>query len=253
MYEQSKPLSAFGSTLDMDELPLPEGESLSPELIAALSSLPTDMEMPASEVLTPWAVKESDFTWQPNTEAPKYNLQTYKISTGQVRQGYDKLFGQPIPYLAIVSKDQIPKAQMESALDGTDYDLYETIAVYDQADKSTVPQIAYFHWISMSEEGKKRTRTLGQAVSDVHGHLRFAARVSYADTAARAFPAMSFDEATDTELNEISEEDINTFENPEVPTPTTNKQAAQPSLVGPLVAGLAVAALTVCIGKALSK
>ena len=255
MFEHSKSFSAFGSTLEQDEVPAPEGHALSPELTSELSSIPIRMELPAWEVLTPWAIKESDFNWKDIESAPSENIKTYLMTVAQVRGAFEKLFGQPIPYLAIVTKEQTPQAQMDSALDGTDYELQETLAVYAQSDKSLVPAVRYLHWIGLREAGGKRARSLTDALKDLQGQLTFAARVPYADTASRAFPASSFDEAMDTDFTEISEDDIRTFENPDV-APTETKAAVapqQPSLVGPVMVGVAALALTVYLGKALKK
>lgn len=253
MYEQSKPMKAFGSTVQHDELPLPEGQTLSPELVSALSQLPLEMELPVVGHATPWATKKNDLEWDANEAAPSHNLKLYGINAEKVRKAFDKLFGQPIPFIGVLTDEPLMHTEVLGALEGTDYELYETLAVYSQDDKDPVPPISYFYWLSMGPEGTKRTKSLDVAAQQMHGTLVLPSRVPYASSTQRAFPAMSFEEALNSDLTEISDVDGESYTPPQVPTKQKTTAASMP-IVPMVVVGAGLAALTVWLGgKAMEK
>lgn len=251
MYENKKVQSVFGSPLQFDTMPLPEGQSLSPELIHSLSQLPVEMELLSEGYVTPWATKKSDMEWSERSNHPDYNLAIYLISEREVRKAYDKLFGQPIPYLGFITKELPTQQEVMSALEGTDYELYETMAVYQQAvTDDAVPHILYFHWISLRPMGEKRTKSLEAAMSTLSGTLVFAERAPYLKTISRSWPSIGFNRALDTLVTEISEEDAQTYSNPEVAAKPSKKGD---SFLSNVLVATAVAAGVVIVGKAVSK
>jgi hypothetical protein len=251
MYENKKVQSVFGAPLQFDTMPLPEGQNLSTELIHSLSQLPLEMELPFEGYITPWATKKSDMEWTERTSPPEYNLGIYLITEREVRKAYDKLFGQPIPYLGFVTFDLPTQNEVENALEGTDYELYETQAVYQQADtEDEIPPIMYFHWISLRPIGEKTSKGLSAAMAEISGNLVFAERAPYNKTISRDWPAMSFLSALDSTFTEVSEEDAQQYSNPEV--------AAQPAQQGNnflanVLLATAVATGVVVVGKMVIK
>jgi hypothetical protein len=213
------------------------------------------MELPVAGLFTPWARKDDDFSWTPITTAPQDNLKLYALEPNQIHIALQKLFNQPLPFLGVISPVQLTSTQVQDALEGSEYELYDTIAVYNQNDKSPTPAESYFYWISMGPEGDKNTKSMASAVALLKGQLVLPARVPYLDTALRAFPAASFEEAQNTKLTEVSENDLQDFENPEVaPTPTsTQNTASGPPLFTMLLVGGALCAATVYVGKAMNK
>ena len=250
MYESKKVQSVFGAPLQYDTMPLPEGQSLSTELIHSLSQLPLEMELPSEGHVTPWATKKSDTEWNERTSPPEYNLGIYLITEKEVRAAYDKLFGQPIPYLGFITFDLPTQHEVETALEGTDYELYETQAVYQQADTGdAVPPIMYFHWISLRPMGEKRTKGLAKAMADITGNLVFAERAPYNKTISRDWPAISFTTALDSTLTEVSEEDARQYSNPEVAAPPSRES----NFLANVLLATAVATGVVVVGKAVMK
>lgn len=247
MYEHKKPLSAFGSTLDYDSLPIPEGTNLSVELLGLLEQLPVEMSLPMDGHVTPWAVQDG-LSWRPNVESPAENLELYSISSREVREAYDKLFGQPIPYLGVVTYELPTATQIDQALEGTDYEWFETLAVYDQVQtQDAVPPIFYFHWISLREAGEKRSKDLGAAMVEMGGTLVFASRVPYSKTSVRAWPAMDFQTAIDSQRIEVSAEDEAAYT-----TEVAPKEKNTSFLTAALVA-TSVAAAVIFVGEAVRK
>lgn len=246
MYESKKVQSVFGAPLQYDTMPLPEGQILSPELIHALSQLPTEMELLSEGFVTPWSTKKSDMEWEDRADPPEFNLSIYLIKEKEVGAAQEKLFGQAIPYLGFITFDLPTQKELEDALEGTDYELYETQAAYQQANtEDPIPPILYFHWISLRPVGEKRTKSLVDAMHQAQGTLVFAERVPYAQTATRDWPAMSFTAALDSTLTEVSEEDVRNYSNPEVAA-----QPKQGSFLANVLLATAVATGVVIVGKA---
>lgn len=240
LYEVARPVRGIGTTLERGESMLPEGQKMSPELELALSELPLQMELPASGLFTTWADRADDFSWVPRTTPPSYNLRFYALKPEEISIAQQKLHNQPLPFIGAISPTPMLGAEIEHALEGSDYRFYSAHAVYQQNDKNEPPAISYFYWLAMGPEGKS-TKSMSSVESLLKSQLVLPARVPYADTATRAFPAMPFNQAVNTELTEISKQDLLEFGEPVEEEPA---EAGVPVL--PMILfGAAAAAATV--------
>ncbi len=236
MFERSKPQQVFGSYIEQESLPLPEGQSLSQGLLDNISELPEELRLQLVGLVTPWAKQKDDSEWE-EVVAPKWNIEISNIQESQVRQAFHKLHGQPLPYLGILSKHLPTRTEIEDALAGTDYEFYETIAVYSQKDSQHVPDIRFFHWISSKALGERKFHSLSVAVRALQGALVFAERVPYLTTSTRGHPAINFNSAIHTRAQQAVSGEV--VQIPEITIVGSTKPQVSPWLV---TAGITVLA-----------
>lgn len=198
MFEGSRPHQVFGSVVE-SALPLPSGQSLSPALLQAVSDLPIQLNLKEIGHITPWAIQFGGIGWEA-VDRPSENLRLYQMPPEKIREGFNKLFGQPIPYLGIITRSLPTQAEIERALSGTDYELYETQAAYSQADRKDTPDILFFHWVSLRPLGTKAGKSMKAALAAMNGALVFAEREPFFDTAKRAHPSVPFIEAFNSRM-----------------------------------------------------
>lgn len=198
MFELTKPKQTLGSVIENDTLPMPEEARLSEELLRLLQDLPVDMRLNKIGCMTPWAIPAGGGEWEEFSEAPGENLELFELPAEMLPQAHEKLFGQPIPYVGLLTRSLPTEAELDIAFEGTEYEPVETIAVYSQKDTQSVPDVRYFHWLAMRPLGTRKTKNMPEAIAKVKGALVFAQRVPYWETVVRAHPAVSFSFAQGT-------------------------------------------------------
>jgi putative hemolysin len=180
----------------------PPGTSLgqlSPDVFADLAA---ELGLPSLALMTPWATRAGDIAWTPITH-PDTNIMLWGLTDAQLAAVTAATYGQPLPFVGIVTEGPLTDASLERLWEGTPYAPYETQAVYGQHDDKPVPTILFLHWGELlgPESAPARPRSLESAASHAQGQLVFAAQVPRQPQTDREEPVMPFESALSAQLS----------------------------------------------------
>jgi hypothetical protein len=257
LYESKKPLNTFGSQAKHTSLGAPEGVAMSTQLAELLRDLTSQVGLRDAGVLTPWGARKSDLDWQ--EVKPDTNIATFEITDRDIQTARDTvLFGQQLPFLGVLSGHLQSSSELQSILDGSPYEWYETLAVYRQDDKNSVPNILFFHWLKARPEDQigRTSKSMDAVASEMFGRLLFAQQVPLEGSTIRSAPAVSFSQAFNTqEPDPLAPEPVTIEPLPSLqptitttnPTPVEPAKTQPKELVLPILVGFFVAASTVYV------
>lgn len=225
-------------------LPLPPGTSvnlLDPQIfLEAIERL----GIQPSAVVTPWATRTSDVSWEPILQPPSANVILYGINDATLGVIHQATFGHLMPFVAIHSNSAGNIAGVQQAFNGTRYSFYETQAVYAQARNApSVPTATFVHWAKVRDPADKNmgTGSLDQAAQALGGSLCLGFQVDYQTTALRTPPGVTFEQAS-TPIPSPSAPEIPPAEPP--PQKASSPSSSLASWLGPLALGAVAAAGT---------
>lgn len=210
-------------------------------------------------IYTPWASRTGDLNWEEITN-PDTNVVAWEINDAQVNSVPTISFGEPLPFIVILTKKPMTETEVAAMWDGTAYQPYETQAVYRQDDAKPVPTIYFMHWGERIDIAKlpKQTLALGPKAQAVGGQLVFAAQVPVQGSTTRSPPATpNFQTALDSQMNLAAPITVPATM---TPSPGTSMQPAPAAPVStskktnlslPIAVALGAAALTFVIKRQL--
>jgi hypothetical protein len=200
---------------------------------------------------TPWAARESSTTWEPVQQPPDTNIAVFALNDQLLAGAHTLTFGQPIPFVAILTEQPVLPEQVSAALKGTAYKFYQTQAVYRQTDSAPTPKIVFLHWAESRPPGDvdKGVGSLTQAAASVGGKLTYAIQVNYQSTALRQPPAVPFLSALQAQMGTPPGGSSTVPPSTSIPAKVKGKQ----SLVGPILVGAGVAVVTFLTARSLQE
>ncbi|NLZ41373.1 MAG: hypothetical protein GX886_09000, partial [Comamonadaceae bacterium] len=143
MYEPYAPLGEF---------PVPPGVTL-PTGFPQIGDITKQLGLPALGLYTPWAARESGVTWEPVQQPPDTNIAVFGINDQLLAAAHGLAFGQPVPFVALLTDKPVSPEQIVTALKGTPYKFYQTQAAYRQTDQAPTPKIEFLHWAESRQPG----------------------------------------------------------------------------------------------------
>lgn len=199
LYSRKVPHNHFGSNIQVQAIGAPPGTSMQPQVLELLRDLPEELNLAQAALSTPWAGKLGDLQWQ-EIHKPDTNVQTFLIRDEDLQAAQKVLFGQPVPFVVIKTLDPVTNAEMEEALLGSPYDLFETQAVYLQSDPNPIPRIEFHHWVRRRPLETEGGKSMSLVAQQVGGDLLYGQQVPVENTSKRQPPAVSFQEAFDAQF-----------------------------------------------------
>jgi hypothetical protein len=184
---------------------------------------------------TPWAERTGSMNWEQVNMPPETNIAVAGLNDALLAQSTQLMFGQKLGWIAVLS-DQLPAIDAPGrAFQGTAYEFFQTLGVYNQDDPSTPPRIRFLHWARLREQTDKTSGggSIEAAAAALGGRPVFAVQVDYTTTAKVPLPAQSFEEVIRLQLSAGTPAPVG-------PTPTPAPAPAKASSVNkawPMVVG----------------
>lgn len=192
-------------------------------------------------LVTPWATRTSDVTWEPIRQPPSTNVILYGITDSVLSTIHQATFGHLMPFIAIHSKTPGNVTAVAAAFSGTRYQFYETQAVYAQAQGApSVPDPTYVHWAKVRDPSDREigNGSLDQVAAKLSGTLCLGFQTDYRSTAVRSPPGLTFEEASRPPVPGPTAPDLP----PDVPPPqNVATKSTLSSWLAPVAVGLLVA------------
>jgi len=209
-------------------------------------------------IYTPWASRTGDVNWE-EIRNPDTNVIAWEINDAQVNSVPTISFGEPLPFIVILTKKPMTETEVAAMWDGTAYQSYETQAVYRQDDAKPVPTIYFMHWGERIDISKlpKQTLALVPKAESAGGQLVFAAQIPSQGSTTRSSPATpNFQSALEQQLTLAGPLTAPATMTPSppimVPAPAAApKPSGKMNLSLPIAVGLGAAALAFVIKRQL--
>ena len=181
----------------MSGVPAPGGVALPPGLSAFVDLFTPLLTQARVDLLTAWATRVDATSWEPNPMPPSTNVAIFGLTDQALQAAQAASFQQPVPFVGVLSRSQVPPDAVRSAANGSAYRYYETQAVFSQSDMGDPPKIVFLHWLEARQAGDASggSKLLSVVASQLSGSLVFAMQVDYRTTVKRLPPAMSFIDA----------------------------------------------------------
>lgn len=264
------PNSAYGALGQTDGVPWESNIPGLEDFLGTISSL----QVPELGVFTPWAKlvqAPTQLGWGvvPLSAPPDTNILAFEFA--QVAQMLNSLgFGQP-GFLAYLSEQPLAPLSVQNSLLNTPYELFEDgLAVFSQADTTGIPRMQFLYWIRLRDPGDTSggPSAVGVAAASLGAKLVFAQQVNAATTTTRSPPTADVTAVAEMQYPALFATIVaagNGTGNgvPALPPPPTGlqppnggdaaPQEASMSMVGPIIAGLAAAAIGVAVGRGAGK
>lgn len=256
--EEFTPINQFGTAVGFSALGVPPGVAVQPQVAELLRDVAGSLGLPAVGVFTPWAGREGDIAWR-EVESPDTNVALFELTDAKINETTAVLFGTPLPFVVVVSEVLFSIAELQRIAEDSPYDLFETQAVYRQEDPNPVPKIYYLHWLRVKDvaDMPRDAKSMDSVAADMRGALMFGQQVPVESSTVREAPAISFDDALQSELPEEGSESTAPSPQPSPEPQPSPQPSPQPgkkgSLLGPIALGVGVLAATVAIGRAMKK
>lgn len=236
----------------LGELPVPPGVQL-PTGFPQIGDVAKQLGLQPFGVYTPWAARTSGVTWEPVSQPPDTNVAVFAINDSLLAAAQALAWGQPIPFVTLLTEKPVSPEAITKALGGTPYKFYETQAVYKQTDAAPTPRIYFLHWAESRQPGDVGSgkTSLAQSAAQVGAALTYAIQVNYNTTASRKPPAVPFQSALESQMG--NEGPVPPPPPPPNPPPPTEPPPAKASMTGPLLVGAGVAAATFLIVREMRK
>lgn len=193
LYTLNSTPDVLGHDARSDAVPAPPGYDVDGQVKELLRELPGQLK--PFGLVTPWAVKHGDLQWEQLRQPTSMNIELYRITDADMRRIFTELFYLELPYIAFLTRKNIPVAILDQAFEGTPYEYFETHAVYPQTDKRDVPQILQLHWLRRRAAGDQARRFTGPVVESLGGVMLFAQQVPAARSSLRTAPVVTFADA----------------------------------------------------------
>ena len=238
IYESAEPRNQFGQHLEINALAAPPGYSVAPQLAELLRGIESQLGLVEAGLFTPWAKRESDLDWD-EIQSPTSNVAAFSIDDAQLNKATEVLFGQPLPFVAVLTPLLAPEAVVQNASHLTKYEFFETQAVYRQTDPKEIPTIEFLHWYQVRDLGAGGgSMPMSTVATALGGKLVFAQQVPADGTTTRAAPLVSFQDALRAQLGvsplpgaPVGPPPLPGFPGPEDPLPT--EPAPPPTIPAP--------------------
>lgn len=269
-FQSFTPISGL-RRLTPSALAVPLGTSVEPQVAELLRDIAFQLHLPEAGVFTPWATRQSDLTWQEIVN-PDTNIATFEITDAKIQEASVVLFGQPIPFVTVLTSSPLVIAEIERLVEDSNYDLFETQAVYSQLDSDPIPRIQFLHWFrvkDIADQSQRGARRMEQVARDMGGVLRFSQQVPVQGSTVRQPPGISFEEAFDLQGGPVdvlppipgnpgSPPILSPGPSPVLPGPITpgpSPAPAQPqsNYVVPVLVGIGVLAAIIVVSKAVKR
>jgi len=186
-------------------LPAPPGTNFPASFpgLDLLSQVGSMLTLTPVGLFTPWGGRTGGVSWDDVKQPPDTNIALSSLTDALVRMVPTVTFGAPLPFIAVLTTKLPTPNEVEAMWSGTDYQAYETDAIYDQADASPTPRILFLHWAERRQAGASGAgnKSLDQAAGSVGGRLVFAMQVDYRSTSRRQPPAIPFQQALAMQLS----------------------------------------------------
>lgn len=236
----------------LGELPLPPGVVL-PTGFPQIGDLAKQLGLKTFGVYTPWAARTSGVSWEPVSQPPDTNIAVFAINDALLAAAQALAWGQPIPFVAVLTEKSISPEVLTKAFGGTPYKFYETQAVYKQSDSAPTPHAYFLHWAENRQPGDAGSgkTSLAQAAAQVGGALTYSIQVNYNTTSARKPPGVSFQSALESQM--ANEGPVPPPPPPPSPPPPTEPPPTKASMAGPLLVGTGVAVATFLVVREMRK
>ncbi len=237
--------------------PGPAGLAI-PEIGQLFADLGSKLSLPDLGVYTPWATRVGGIQWDLVSQPPGTNVAIASLTDVAWKMALGVGFGQALPFIGVLSERLPEVSVLERSWIGTQYEVYETQAVYAQTDQAPTPRIQFLTWLSLRApgDGDKGSGSLEQAAVESGGRLVFATQVDYRSTATRGVPGMPFLGALEEQLGgggQPGERPPPPPVDPIGPPPVVDPGAAAPSEGGvswaPIAALVGAAVVTFFVGK----
>lgn len=189
--------AAVGSPwTELHAVPAPPGTSLGnlggQDVFAQIGQA---LQLQLVGVYTPWASRRSTIEWEP-IDNPDTNIMAWRLTDAGIQAAMNLAFGQPLPFVAILTASPLDDGTMHSMWDGTAYRYYETQVVYRQDDAGEPPKPFFLHWgerVDIAELPPQVAQVEPRAAR-VSGLLVFAAQVPREGTTTRAAPTSRYED-----------------------------------------------------------
>lgn len=247
-FEHYTPMGKFGSVSDFSALGVPPGASVQPQVAELLRDVAEALGLPKAGVVTPWAGREGDLAWKEIT-SPDTNVALFQITDAKIAEATDVLFGTPLPFVVVLTKAPASIPELQRVVRDSPYDLFETQAVYRQDDTQPVPDIYYLHWLRVKDVADipRDAKSMDIVAQDMRGDLMFGQQVPVESSTVREAPAISFEDALQTDVSEPVEDTEPPVQ--ETPSQPPEVSVQKTSWVGPIAVGAGVLAATIAIGR----
>jgi hypothetical protein len=164
-------------------LPIPQGVGLGQlQALELFATVPQALQLPLINYYVKWAEQVGDLEWleQPNPGDPNMidGLALYELTDENVRQAEELAFGDPLPFVAIVTQEPMSATAVEQMWKKTAFAPYSTIAIFQDGDPNVVPRIYFLHWgerIDMAN-APQHVQPLQSAAEQYNGKLAWAAQ-----------------------------------------------------------------------------
>jgi hypothetical protein len=145
-----------------DVVPAPAGVDVDTPANGFWSELPSQLKLKNLGVFTPWALRDGDLAWVDYPEvSSEYDV--FHLTTTP------EIFDHESPFCALVSRRSLPRTQVDSVLDHTDYVCWGVEALANVKDRSSVPSPLYLIWVRKvgATQTSKKSRTLQWAANQL--------------------------------------------------------------------------------------
>jgi hypothetical protein len=168
---------------ERSSVPLPQGTGLGQlQALELFENVPQQLALPFLGYFLKWAEREGDLQWREVSAPlpPNHSdaLALYALTDQQVRQAEEIAFGDPLPFVAIVTQEPLSATAVEQMWKKTAFAPYETIAIFKDGDPEVVPRIYFLHWgqrIDMAN-APQHVEPLESAALQYNGQLVWAAQ-----------------------------------------------------------------------------
>jgi hypothetical protein len=145
-------------------------------------------EAPPVGVFVPWAKKTGDIDWE-DIRKPDHELIVYPLADAELRETANASGGHPVGWVGVLARSMALPAVVDTAFDGSAYELEAVDAVYLASDPKEVPSPFYLYLGKLREDERVRVST--SAVAErLGGRLVFPLPVSY--SSPRPHPEFAF-------------------------------------------------------------
>lgn len=190
-------------------VPIPSSSGLGalPSL-ELFEGVPQSLQLPLLGYYILWAEQKGDLEWEeqpaPLSQGDYKALALYALSDENVRQAEEIAFGDPLPFVAIVTQAPMSATAIEQMWKKTAFAPYETIAIFDDASQEPVPPMLFLHWgqrIDMAN-APQHVQPLQSAAEQYNGRLVWAAQVGESPYGGgwREWPTLPFADALAAQL-----------------------------------------------------
>jgi len=209
----------FGPKYNRQAHGAPLGQDISSQTADLLNQMVTQLGLKEMGVYTPWGGRMSDFSWK-EVDHPDTNTVVFNMTDELLAGAQTAMFGAPIPFLVILTPRLPSKEELDEALDGSNYELFQTIASYRQDDPNPIPAIYFVNWVRLVDDNEvnREVKSMSSVATRLGGSLMYGQQVPVEGSTVRAAPEISFQDALEGQFG--SSEEPSPPDSPIAPIPT---------------------------------